>query len=385
MRVIIVWLLPLLALPGVAISGETDLLQRCTPALRDALLAAQRDGQARLLVVARIGEAGRSDAGAAAAMETLTAHARKILAESGLREVVSDRATAVACEQNSGGLLQPGHVETLQKLADFDAVLTLDYEPPRDRALLRVAVVDSGRVRFVRIVRLGEGIVAHTPAGPGQQPRGQAARAEHESAAKASGRGGSRSPSVAGPVQPPPGMEGCSGFRIARQPQPTRGKVGSAFGETTGGASGGETGEETPAVGERPRGDISDVNRAIVQFALDHLGEQVGNGECWTLAAQALKAAGAQPPQKFDFGEEIGLDALQPGDILQFTSAYFELPGAYIYLGTPDHTAIVHQAGGNQTVLLHQNFGRKTVSMLSLNLSTMTRGTVQAYRAIPAE
>ena len=95
-------------------------------------------------------------------------------------------------------------------------------------------------------------------------------------------------------------------------------------------------------------------NEKIVAFAKGKLGEQVGNGECWTLAHEAVKAAGAKSsgaykdsPAKGDYVwgklvygvgikdgklyEENTTDKLkpEPGDIIQFRDAKFEgkLPG----------------------------------------------------------
>src|SRR5438552_529643 len=36
------------------------------------------------------------------------------------------------------------------------------------------------------------------------------------------------------------------------------------------------------------------INDKVVEFCKKNAGEQVGNGECWTLANEALKAAGAK-------------------------------------------------------------------------------------------
>ena len=53
------------------------------------------------------------------------------------------------------------------------------------------------------------------------------------------------------------------------------------------------------------------------------IGKQVGNGECWTLAHDALDKAGAKRPGQdglsaYEFGKKVSLSTLKPGDILQF-------------------------------------------------------------------
>ena len=40
----------------------------------------------------------------------------------------------------------------------------------------------------------------------------------------------------------------------------------------------------------------SSLNKLVLDYAHGKLGQQVGNGECWTLAFEALKDAGAKRP-----------------------------------------------------------------------------------------
>src|SRR5437660_1228712 len=82
-------------------------------------------------------------------------------------------------------------------------------------------------------------------------------------------------------------------------------------GNATGGgssASGGSVGKGAngPQSG-RPPGDASVFNPKILEFGLAHVGTQVGNGECWTLAAEALDYAGAKPPSGYVFGDQVPL------------------------------------------------------------------------------
>ena len=136
-----------------------------------------------------------------------------------------------------------------------------------------------------------------------------------------------------------------------------------------------------------PRGDgkVSDLNRSIVAWAVAQLGKKVGNGECWTLIAEAFKQVGAEPPRGYVFGREIPLEDATPGDILQFTSARFETARYYKILGLPDHTAIIYSISGNSTFLLHQNFGSKKVTTLDVDFRNLVSGSVRAYRPAPKE
>jgi hypothetical protein len=70
------------------------------------------------------------------------------------------------------------------------------------------------------------------------------------------------------------------------------------------------------------------TNQKVVQWASGQLNKQVGKGECWDLAEQALKHAGAETsvdlgPVEDDsdyvWGDEIDhVKDIEPGDILQF-------------------------------------------------------------------
>lgn len=43
----------------------------------------------------------------------------------------------------------------------------------------------------------------------------------------------------------------------------------------------------------KAKGESHPLNDRVVEFAKKKVGEQVGNGECWTLANDAVLAAGA--------------------------------------------------------------------------------------------
>jgi hypothetical protein len=148
------------------------------------------------------------------------------------------------------------------------------------------------------------------------------------------------------------------------------------------------------------------VGDQIVQFARSKLGQKVGNGECTTLAAQALRHCGARRPDTFQgiWGDEIeSLRDVRPGDVLQFENAVFvnqvnREDGAVLTLTAsyPHHTAIVERVRkrGPKPVLLiiHQNAGvaggdddeQKIVKEWTLDFAKKRRGTVKAYRPVLA-
>jgi len=113
------------------------------------------------------------------------------------------------------------------------------------------------------------------------------------------------------------------------------------------------------------------LGESIVSFARSRLGQKVGDGECTSLAVQALRHCHAQRPDpvRGDWGDEVkALRDIQAGDILQFENALFvkqhvREDGAILTQTTsyPHHTAIVARVRkrGPRPVLvvLHQNAG----------------------------
>ncbi len=125
------------------------------------------------------------------------------------------------------------------------------------------------------------------------------------------------------------------------------------------------------------------LNAKILAFAQASIGQQVGNGECWTLGAEALAVAGAQPPEVYDFGEEIPLDKALPGDILQFYSAKFVDGNSYLIMGAPNHTGVLSNISGTRWTMLNQNVnGDRRVQPTTFNIGQLTEGTITVYRAV---
>jgi len=149
------------------------------------------------------------------------------------------------------------------------------------------------------------------------------------------------------------------------------------------------------------------LGEGIVAFARSRLGQKVGDGECTSLAVQALRHCHAQRPDpvRGDWGDEVkALRDIQPGDILQFENAVFVKQqvrddGAILTQTTsyPHHTAIVARVRkrGPRPVLviLHQNAGvaggdpkaQKVVTEWTLEMATKRGGTVTAFRPVAAE
>jgi hypothetical protein len=128
------------------------------------------------------------------------------------------------------------------------------------------------------------------------------------------------------------------------------------------------------------------LNQQVLAFARQNLGRKVGNGECWTLAADAITAAGGERPRDYVHGRELRPgETVLPGDIMQFESVRLESRKGWRTLGSPHHTAVVQSVSGPKTYsVLHQNFGGgeegKKVQAITINLAELTSGTVKIYR-----
>jgi hypothetical protein len=127
------------------------------------------------------------------------------------------------------------------------------------------------------------------------------------------------------------------------------------------------------------------LNQKVLAYAQAHLGKEVGNGECWTLVDEALKSAGADTSGdgRCEFGRSIALNAVIPGDLLQFEKAHFEHRegGRSSSQDMPHHSAIVSSVEGRKVTVLNQNVnGSRKVQYSSFNLDDLQRGSLQAYR-----
>lgn len=137
-----------------------------------------------------------------------------------------------------------------------------------------------------------------------------------------------------------------------------------------------------------PRKFDEQLNQRIADFVRRNLGNQVGNGECWTLADEALRAAGAQPPKGYACGRPLlPNEEPLPGDIIRFTRCRFVEPsGAWTMMGEPEHIAIILRTRGSKMAILHQNNGStRTVQKQVIDFRQMVSGRCRIYRPESAE
>ena len=115
---------------------------------------------------------------------------------------------------------------------------------------------------------------------------------------------------------------------------------------------------------------LPELNRKVLEFSRSQIGKQVGDGECCTLAYEALGAAGARRFRwerngDYIWGRSVASfrDAL-PGDIVQFRDTVFDgtrwvTPERWVswHNEYAHHTAVIARVrnAGREVVLLQQN------------------------------
>jgi hypothetical protein len=153
--------------------------------------------------------------------------------------------------------------------------------------------------------------------------------------------------------------------------------------------------------------ELPPLNGKVCDYAREHLGKKVGNGQCTSLAVEALQSAGAarssyrEPNQDYVWGRPIKTfkEAL-PGDVLQFRDAVFEgkksLSRTRVmswHAEYPHHTAIVAEVkeNGRAIDVLHQNVGpsgtpvekMQIVQRDTIRVESLKKGNVWIYRPVP--
>jgi hypothetical protein len=139
------------------------------------------------------------------------------------------------------------------------------------------------------------------------------------------------------------------------------------------------------------------LNEKVVEYARSKLGEKVGDGQCSSLAAEALRYAGGRRRrgEGGTWGDELKsmLDA-KAGDIVQFENVefshtYFRDDGARFTQNHSfgHHTAVISRVQKRGTkpilVILHQNVGGiQLVQEWTMNMAHKKRGSVKVYRPV---
>jgi len=139
---------------------------------------------------------------------------------------------------------------------------------------------------------------------------------------------------------------------------------------------------------DSPANDLASLpplNQSVLTFVETHLGQQVGRGECWDLADQALDGARAQWDGAFRFGRLIDAQEALPGDVMQFwqVKLRYERDGYQYRESMQQHTAVIYEVlGPGRFRIAHQNnsFSGRKVGVSELDLSTVVKGKIMIYR-----
>jgi hypothetical protein len=167
--------------------------------------------------------------------------------------------------------------------------------------------------------------------------------------------------------------------------------------------------------GGSSQGQVSLADQ-IIGFAARRRGQRVGDGECFTLADRALRAAGARsaadygsvtPDADYVWGTSIALSELQPGDVIQLRRYRYDRTTvtetrdgettSEDFQERPHHTVIVERIEGNGAVtVLEQNappgspvvrsqlfFASGTRTSGKTKTTITVRGTFWFYRPEP--
>jgi hypothetical protein len=173
-------------------------------------------------------------------------------------------------------------------------------------------------------------------------------------------------------------------------------------------ATGLVTAYSDPPKAKKKAFELPPLNEKVRDYAEEHLGQKVGNGQCTALAHQALQSAGAaktsyrESDHNYVWGQPVKTfkEAL-PGDILQFRDAVLEgkrsLSKSRIltwHAEYPHHTAIVAEVkeGGRAVVVLHQNVGlpgmsvekMQIVQKETIRVESLRKGNIWIFRPVPA-
>lgn len=163
----------------------------------------------------------------------------------------------------------------------------------------------------------------------------------------------------------------------------------------------------SPLVTPVPKSELlnyhNQFSEYVASWAEHKMGQQVGRGECWDLAQQALlKGCGKHafvstythhgyPVLHVEgSGSNISVisqaDEIRRGDVLQFYSAKFvSKTGATASVGAPDHTSVVLENQGDKLVVAEQNVnGVRSVCRGEYVVRDLVLGKLVAYRAVPA-
>lgn len=132
--------------------------------------------------------------------------------------------------------------------------------------------------------------------------------------------------------------------------------------------------------------ELPAVNAKVIEYVNSVMGKQVGRGECWDLAAEALDYAEAKWDAPYGFGKKYNYKTVQivPGDIIQLSNVTMEKKTEKELMRWKmlKHTAVVYEVKPQgEIVVAEQNVdGVRKVMTNTWSLSHVKTGTMDFYR-----
>ena len=168
--------------------------------------------------------------------------------------------------------------------------------------------------------------------------------------------------------------------------------------------------------GGNAKGTTASLGEQVVAYPRQRRGQVVGDGECFTLADNALRNAGARsaadygtvtPDADYAWGSAVTQSDLRPGDIIQFRNYRYDREVETSHTDgssatqtdsqeRPHHTAIVERVGANGAItVLEQNapagaavtrnelfFSNRDETSGEVRTSIRVRGSFWFYRPV---
>jgi len=137
----------------------------------------------------------------------------------------------------------------------------------------------------------------------------------------------------------------------------------------------------------QPCADAPELNKKVIEFVNASLGKKVANGECWDVAAEALKKVGAKWDGDYKFGKEVDYKkvCIYPGDIVQFEGVElkYNIEDVSYIEKLAHHTAIIYSVKSKGDFIIADQNTRhsgKKVATHAFDVKTVTKGKFIIYR-----
>jgi hypothetical protein len=134
---------------------------------------------------------------------------------------------------------------------------------------------------------------------------------------------------------------------------------------------------------------VPELNKKVIAYINTRINKKVATGECWDVAAEALKYAGATWDGMYKFGKEVNYkkEAVLPGDIIQFENVVlnYQVGDRKFTEKMAHHTAVIYEVKDKDNfTLAHQNNGYsgRKVGLSPLDITTVTKGKFKIYRPV---